>query len=162
MDQVEQKDKKYEISFLATKESDRGEVVDTLSKYSASIIDENQPSRTKLAYQIKKEAFGFLGGIFFSVDPLRIEEIKSDLRMKSSILRFLIVSSLGLKSPRSTERTRTFIRKAEKRKEQIILSTEAGQVDVVVSQDAVKKPQPKFTDELTNEALEKKLEELLK
>lgn len=142
MDDKEQK--KYEISFLAKGDKDGGEIIELLKKHQISIIGEDNGLKIKLAYPIKKEESAFFSCFQFSAAPDIIKKISDELNFNSRILRFLIITppivkSMAVSAPRA-RRTALF-REAAKKVE-------------------IKKEEPQPI--LTNEELEKKLEEILK
>ncbi len=152
----------YEIGFLAKEENDREEIVKILTNYGAKIVDAGKMSRIKLAYPIKKENFAYFGYLFFSVDlPAEkslasrkgddsiVKKAGNDLKTSQKILRFLIVAVYPEKLDK----------KSEKEPLQKVLP------DAVVAKPASENfllGEQRTITELSNEALEKKLEEILK
>jgi len=106
-----------------------------LSQYKASITNQSQVNALKLAYPIKKHASAYFGYVNFEANPADVKVMSDALRLNADVLRFLVVSAV--KPSKSQEKTETS-RKPAKAEQQT-----SGQT-------------------LTNEALEEKLEEILK
>lgn len=152
----------YEIGFLAKEENDREEVVKVLTGYGAKIIDAGKISRIKLAYPIKKENFAYFGYLLFSADLPEektsasrkgddgiVKKSGNDLKTNQKILRFLIVAV----HPEKPDE------KPRKEPSQKVLP------DIAVTEPANENfllGEQRTITELSNEALEKKLEEILK
>ena len=143
---MEKEQKKYEISFLVRDENGQQEITKTLESCQASIIDGGNVLRINLAYQIKKENEAYFGYLHFLANTDKIKNISDDLKLNQKVLRFLIITPPITKMMRmETQRIikKTFQPRAVERME-------------------IKKPSPAPTATLSNEALEKKLEEILK
>ena len=138
--------KKYEIGFLGRVENVRDEIIKLLESYKAEIVDNGNMSMIKLAYPIKKEKSAFFGYFHFNTYPNIIKKIEDNLKLNQQILRFIMIAS-----PVSG---RPFIESRMPRAR--ILSSEIP----VIRRVEVKKPKVQVA--LSNEALEKKLEEILK
>lgn len=127
--------KEYELSFLSRTEEGARQVLDVIKAQGADVSFESPVNKITLAYKIEKESTAFFGYFFFSVSPQEIKPIDEALKIKGDILRFLIITPPFAKnSPRAAmgQRNRP-------------------------QRPAVEKPaQP-----LSNEALEKKIEEIL-
>jgi ribosomal protein S6 len=107
------------------------------------VISQSQPSlvKIKLAYPIKKNNYAFLGSWRFNVHDAALQKFVSDLKFSGDVLRFMVTKIMGGVSPQKSK------------------------VSSVSSQDRlVKKRQKKASTEsvLTNEAIEKKIEEIMK
>ncbi len=132
--------KTYEISFLATDEKGAGEMLQLLKRQGADITLEGPCERITLAYPIKKEVSAFFGYVQFRAATEALRAVDRDIRAHPMILRFLIVSSLFVRQkPREIPRLRPRAPIAP-------LSIERS----------------RETLPLSNEALEKKIEEILK
>lgn len=141
---MDKEQKNYEISFLAKGDKDNGEIIEALKKHQASITGEDNVLRIKLAYPIKKEESAFFGCLRFSATPDIIKKVSDGLNFNQKILRFLIITPpiaklTAVSAPRM--RRQALFKEAEKKIE-------------------IKKPESHQI--LTNEELEKKLEEILK
>mgnify|MGYP001590967962 CR=1 FL=1 len=133
--------KKYEISFLA-KTLAGGEVVEkTLQKYEAEIFDKGPFSEIKLAYPIKKYKQAYFGFIQFKTLPENADKIQQTLKLNAEILRVLLIAEPITKEEKS-------IRKVTPKSDKEPVEG----VNKVTHSSGM----------LTNEALEEKLEEILK
>ncbi|KKQ23065.1 30S ribosomal protein S6 [Candidatus Wolfebacteria bacterium RIFCSPLOWO2_01_FULL_38_11] len=138
---MEKEPKKYEISFLVRNEDESEEISKILQKHKATILENGGISRIKLAYPIKKENFACFGYFNFSADSGEISKINGVLKLNPKVLRFLFITP-----PIAKSIPQPIARKAAPFK------------PIAPKPEAKKEPQAV----LTNEALEKKLEEILK
>ncbi|MBI2591708.1 MAG: 30S ribosomal protein S6 [Candidatus Brennerbacteria bacterium] len=137
--------KQYEIAFILKTEN--GYIIkQELNNRGFSILNESPINKIRLAYPIKKESQAYWGYYGFNGAPAEVKGLSVELKLKPEILRFLIIS-LPKKSAVSKERrvstARTIIAKPI---------------------EEIEKPEKPFYDKnkiLSNEALEKKLEEIL-
>ncbi|MDP3015372.1 MAG: 30S ribosomal protein S6 [bacterium] len=143
---MDKEPKKYEIGFLVKLEEDKGELARILKDRGFSIIDDGEVSRIKLAYLIKKENFAFFGYLYFSGDPESVKELDKELKTSPKILRHLIISRPVI------------MRKIESKIDSEKVYTREISAAPAIS---ARKITPK-TEVLSNEELEKKLEEILK
>ncbi|MCL5017340.1 MAG: 30S ribosomal protein S6 [Patescibacteria group bacterium] len=127
--------KSYEISFLLKDPASDKSILDLLAKHNASEIKQSSVNPIKLAYPIKKHVSAYFGYINFVADPADIKEMSDSLRLNGEVIRFLVVTAAAVDNKKSEERT-------EQRK-------------AVRAESSSSKA-------LTNEALEEKLEEILK
>ena len=134
--------KEYEIAFLA-KMPEVSSVTDLLNKYGAEIFYQSPVSEVRLAYSIKKQRQAYFGFCQFRAEPEAVEKVQQALRLNSSILRFLAVSS-PIKKSEKLQRPAAEIKYSRRKLEpSAVESAPIGGI-------------------LTNEALEEKLEEILK
>lgn len=141
MEQIDKRE--YELAFLAKTEEDAKGVLDALRGFQAEISFEGPVSRTTLAYRIKNEEVALFGYCNFSLLPEKIKELSGELRVKPGIIRFLVITPpFSKQKPRLRE-----------------MPTAAMQGD----QRPVRSSKPHETKptSLSNEALEKKIEEIL-
>ena len=134
--------KTYEIAFLLQTEEDFQTVLKHLNVYKAEILNEGSLNKIRLAYEIKKLNEAYFGCIQFGLDPSDLEKLSESLKLDNKIVRCLIVSVIKkdvINKPRVLEINNEEIRKVEPEKE-----VKVG-----------------FTPEISNEALKKKLEEIL-
>lgn len=125
----------YELSFLLKESATQAAVLNILRKYQITPSYESSLNQIRLAYPIQRQTSAFFGFCHFSVEPAAIQKIKEELTLTPEILRFLIVAS--------PVRPRAFERKSP------------------AHPPEEKSPEP-TPPVLTNEALEEKLEEILK
>ena len=138
--------KNYEIGFLVREELHREDVIKILKNHHFSVIQDGRTLKTKLSYLIKKESFVFFIYLYFSGDPKNIKELDKELKMNSKILRFLIIASSILPIE----------------KEAIVRPEREELPERQEPAPRYVKREIKKTESLSNEALEKKLEEILK
>ncbi len=133
--------KEYEISFVV-KQKDGESAVDMLLKqYGAEVVFRSPVTETRLAYPIKKFHQAYFGYMHFIGAADAVEKIVHDANLNPAILRILVVTPPVGKGAQSARKERTD-RPAKK-------SVETAAPAVVGGM-------------LTNEALEEKLEEILK
>lgn len=128
----------YEITFHVLSEEAADDVRGALRKHGAAISLEKPMQKARLAYPIKKQTYSFLGIIAFEADPETIVPLERDLLLLKSLVRFLV--------------SKVFSRKEKPKK--------AKKADAPQPPDAPKRFKP-FGESLSNEALEKKIEEIL-
>ena len=124
----------YELAVLAPTAESVSEAWGIVKKYQAEIYHESQTNQIKLAYPIKKQGAAFFGYCQFLALPDEVVKIKNDLALMGSVLRFLITTPAAKSASRDRK--------------------------PVAPGTAPKPGEPALT--LTNEALEQKLEEILK
>lgn len=130
--------KDYEVSFLVKQEDGAVRVKKILTDLGAVITQESEVKNIPLAYPIKKETAAFFGFARFTAEPSIIESASKELELDEACLRSLIIAG---PFPEPTERV-----ERENRPEQPAKPVE----------------KKKETEMVTNEELEKKLEEILK
>lgn len=128
----------YEISFLAVDETDQEKVSNLLKRAGAELLFQGPFQKISLAYPIKKQKEAFFGYLHFSAEPEKIAEVEKELQNEQSLLRFLVVTP-----PLKTYKTeRSF-----------------ASPDKMPSAKPVAEPKRKLP--LSNEALEKEIQEIL-
>lgn len=153
---MSEESKKYEIGFLSKSLEGKSLIINILKKLDAK-IDENtlkEPQRIKLSYLINKEGTAYFDFIYFSSDSSEIvKNINKELETNDEIMRFSVFSS----SPKKREEGEFIKELSEK-------PLEISEIKESYSRPTINKPRAitKPPEELTNEALEKKLEEMLK
>jgi len=127
--------KEYELSYLAKTEEAPKDIADVLKSNGAEISNDSPAIKINLAYKIKKELSAYFGYMHFVAAPGSVKSIQDTLKMRPDVLRTLIITPPFLKNkPRmATPRPR------------------------ILRPIPVEKP----TAPLSNEALEKKIEEIL-
>ena len=138
----------YELAYFLYPSVPEGEVLTRAGKLS-KIIEEaggeiqrrDEPKKRKLAYEIKKQAYGYFGVTVFHMPPDRIKELDKKLKSES-LLRFLIAEEVPLPRPQTLR---------------VIPSRPAPTHILSPRVEAPEKPEEK----LDLEALDKKLEEIL-
>lgn len=84
--------KDYEISFLLKSEADRRIVEDALAAAGASLTFSGPLKELRLAYPIKKQHSAFFGFNQFKAAPEAINSVSGALRLKPEVFRLLIVT----------------------------------------------------------------------
>jgi len=138
---MEPRDKKqYEIAFLSKDEQGAQEVLKAVKKLEGELIFEGPFEKTALTYKIKKQTTAFFGYVHATLKPESIKDLDHNLRINPDILRFLIVTPPFVKT-----KARPLYKPSPK------------------TEPEPKEPRPKAAPiPLSNEALEKKIEEILK
>lgn len=132
--------KAYEIAFLVKNPEAEKDVLDLIGQYRGALLNRAPVKEVKLAYPIKKRTSAYFGYVQFELAPADIVKISETLKLKSDIVRFLVITPPVSKKP--MERLERRGRDEERRP--------------TVKSAAVP------NSALTNEALEEKLEEILK
>jgi len=127
---------RYRISFMQ-KSEDAPLVHNLVKKCGGEIFIEEPVVKTRLEYKIGKENFAFLGEIRFFADPSAIIKIQEELRFSDEVIRFMVDKEK--KQPKSDDISRKRAQRRPFRSEE----------------------RKKESGELSNEALEKKIEEIL-
>jgi len=141
--------KYYEIGFLLKSEDKKAEIKKILEKNKAEITEEGAISGIKLEYPIKKENFAYFGYIHFSAEPESAKEIDKEVKQNPAILRHLVVIYPVEKINKMKRERRMATREGFAKKEPSIQAGPAAP------------RRPKKIEALSNEDLEKKLEEIL-
>ena len=135
----------FEITFLI-KEEDAEPVKAFLMKSGAKILNERPIVKVALEYPIKKQAQAFLGVINFEAKKDQIQKLTQDFNFDSGILRFLITKPSPVTNEARRERTDEGVDKEEREKQ-----TEVSEKRRMKNDDF----------QLTNEALQRTIEEIL-
>jgi len=144
--------KNYELAFLLKSEQDYKELFNAINDARAQVSTEGQLAKIKLAYPIKKESFAYFGYLYLTSDAQNIKKLSEALRNNLKILRFLIFIKSLVKPIKTgkTSRVRLSREPLEHRKTSEPVSRPAAPVTASRTQN------------VSNEALEKRLEEILK
>lgn len=127
--------REYELSFLLTDSESLADVIGIVKKHGGRVSFESQVNQIRLSYKIKKQPSAFFGYLYFFSPSEIVGSMKADLELAPKVLRSLIVvPPIGREGRESTKPS---ARPQEVKPE----TTEAA---------------------LTNEALEQKIEEILK
>lgn len=137
-------DKKiYELCYLLTSPDAEEEVLALLSQHEGQLLHQGKISEIRLAYPINKQEAALFGFLQFNALPENVVKLSKTLSFNKKILRY-IVMNLPLRAVVSKTQEPEA---APSRVEQVIRPAE---------------PRPVKPEALTNEALEEKLEEILK
>ncbi|TSC88786.1 MAG: 30S ribosomal protein S6 [Parcubacteria group bacterium Gr01-1014_3] len=136
--------KEYEIAFLLDSAEAEAEITNLLAKIKAEVTTAKPISEISLAYPIKKHTSAYFGFIRFKAMTNEVAEVKAALRHNAKVLRSLVTVYIPVKL--RAIRTRSVERAAESTTTAI----------------AKKEPSVGSTGAVSNEELEKTLEEILK
>ncbi len=131
-EEEKESERTYELSFLLSSEEAAKEISALLKRNGAEMTHESPVSSIRLAYPIKKLTSAFFGYVHFIAESEKIQLITNELKLKPQIVRMLLLTP----PPAPPIRMSRPIREVETK--------------------------PVLPAELTNEALEQKLEEILK
>ena len=141
MNETDDVRREYEIAFLVKEEPTIPDVLGMLKRNGAEISFEGAFKKIALSYEIAHELHAYFGYFHFSIPRDKIAALEKELRMSSDIMRFLIVTPP--------------LRRGEKRATPTLKEAEASTVSREVPTKAGTLP-------LSNEELEKKIDEILK
>lgn len=142
MTKKEEGKREYELA-LVLKAEDISPIAKILKGAGFSIVKESPLNKVRLAYPIKKENQGFFASYLIEGEALSVADLTKELELNKEVLRFLILTPVKLRE--------AIVRKAFVKENNISdKSTEP------------EKPSYDSGKMLSNEALEKKLEEILK
>lgn len=132
--------KQYEISFLLRQEQNIEILMAALKRVGAEIINEGRISEIKLAYPIKKVKSALFGYLIFEAPLSCLKNLRSALNLDKNVLRFLIVAP-----PLAKFTNQPFRKESE----------------VDTKEKIINREQPGLNNQVSNEELNKKLEEML-
>ena len=133
-----QEKKSYEIGFLIKEEKDVHSILDLLKRHGAEVNFEGPLKKLLLSYKIKNATEADFGDFRFTMDAGGVRDLNNDLKQNVAVLRFLIIHPAV-----KTTGTRTVSQRSE-----------------VLPRPSISQPESSLP--LSNEALEKKIEEILK
>jgi len=133
--------KQYEVSFLLRQEYDIEILMTALKNIGAEIISEGKILEIRLTYPIKKIKAAHFGFLIFSASASCLKELRDFLMMNENILRFLIIVSPA-------------------RKDQLA-KKEISRPLTSPSWEKEENEEIKIDKQVSNEELNKKLEEIL-
>lgn len=132
---LEPKELLYEMTVFQ-KTEDLAPIKKIFTKHKAVILNEKPIQKIKLAYQIKKQQFCFMCVLEFQADPSSLDVLSKELRHEEDMLRFVMHHAVSRKDAHSVSQ-----RPSPQKRIGMHLRKIAETV-------------------LTNEALEKKIEEI--
>jgi len=136
MDQEkEQTTQEYEMTFLVKEGSDILCIKKAIETHGGTPTLEGEVRTITLAYPIKKETMAQFGFVRFTIDPENMAGLNRDLELDGECLRTLTVSGAFAKN---------FVDPAQRQ-----------------HKEPTREKQERVSDAVTNEELEKKLEEIL-
>jgi ribosomal protein S6 len=147
----EEKDKKeYELGVLLTREEDLSGVLALLTSHGGEMTSEARARKLALAYEIKGHKEGVFASVIFKAYGDGVKALEHDLGLRAEVLRSLVI-----KTPKPSLRP---------------MGTGApggatplpgGERPRAARTPSSDQPRPAAPRPLSNEALEKKLEEIL-
>lgn len=140
---MEEQKKSYEIGFVSNVEEGKAQIEKTIKDLQGEITREGENLRLRLMYPINKQTTGFFCYIQFMMESVNIDVLKKTLKLNAAVLRFLVIK------PTENKQRETFQPEKEAKRER------------VVSVAPVELPSRRPTDSLSNEELERKIEEIL-
>lgn len=133
--------KNYEIAFLIKNESGVPDLLKLMKQYGAEISFEGQLRKIALAYKIKNETQAYFGYFHFTMSPEKIKTFDKDLKSNPMVVRSLIITPPFVKASEPAARTKK---------------------ETVEYKEYKAAPlSPKSALPLSNEELEKKIDEIL-
>jgi len=146
MENTEKDKKDYEISFLVKNEDEIPGVVSFLNQYNVEVLSEPRAKNMALAYEIKKNKEAVFVYLTFKAAGADVKKLEEELSMNNLTIRSLIIR-LPKKDLRSD-----------------VAEDHTPEKKAKVSRPAVSYSEVKLSSprSLSNEALEKKIEEILK
>ncbi len=144
MEQSEGEKKKiYELTALL-KSEETAVLKDSLQKIGASLLDEKPIVKMQLQYPILKEQFAFQAVLYFTAPEETITILQNDLNLNKGVIRYVV------KIPRHSEKDESRTGLSERGGRERGRFTSSHELR-----------ETRRSEMLTNEALEKKIEEIL-
>jgi ribosomal protein S6 len=148
----EEKDRKeYELALLLKSEEDLAGVIKLAGQHNAEGVSEPRAKRLQLSYEIKGHTEGVFVYFTFKMFGDDIKAFEHDLNTQANVLRFMVIAS-----PAPAERIATSA--MPPREERRPRTPNYGSAAPAAPSEA---PRPAPSKPLSNEALEKKIEEIL-
>jgi ribosomal protein S6 len=147
---MDEKDpKNYELAILVKTEDQLPEIVSLLAQYEAVVAGEPRVRKIALAYPVKNEKEAVFASYLFSAVPSVAKQLEKDLRIRQDILRSMIIIAIPAEDTRTTSSEVPFAQRRPRPTRPI--------------ESAPASPKPAAAPEhLSNEALVKRIEEILK
>ncbi|MEK9179928.1 MAG: 30S ribosomal protein S6 [Patescibacteria group bacterium] len=143
---MEEKDKKnYEVAFILEKEENLQDFLRISRQHNIEPQTEARAHKLNLAYKIEKATQAYFGFFRTSANPDDVKALEKDLNTAAGVLRFLIV-----KLPKEA---------FEARRERVDMRDMRRERKPMPRKNMP--TQPRASETLSNEALEKKIEEIL-
>lgn len=142
METKEIEKKQYEMSFLVKEEEGAKLVLKFIKELGGEITLEGPVMKIALAYPIKKQESAFFGYFHFGFNPAEVKQLEHEMETSTAILRHLIITPP--------------FKKMEMRPR-----AEAPRAPSAKPQAPAKAQEAPKAEALTNEDLEKKIEEIL-
>lgn len=148
---IQDKDKKeYELAVLVKEEADLAPLAVFIRQHNAEMSSEFQAKKIAFAYEVKKQHEGIFAHCTFRAFGNDMKELEDGLNARGEVLRFLVIASPEYTLP-SREQSSV---------PGIVLKPRRG-IRSMGSVDSGADANPSTALPLSNEALEKKIEEIL-
>jgi ribosomal protein S6 len=148
----EEKDKKeYELALLLKSEDNLAGVIALVGTHNAEALSEPRAKRLQLAYEIKKHTEAVFVYFTFKMFGDDMKALEHELNTHADVLRFMVIAS-----PAPAERTATSAMPPREERRQ--RSSAPYSAPAAAPSET---PRPAPSKPLSNEALEKKIEEIL-
>ena|SRR3989338_1530824 len=141
--------KEYELSFLIKDQQGEAVLDGLLRQFGAEVSHKSPLAEMKLAYPVKKHKQANFGFIHFSLAPENVKNFSQALNLSPAVLRMLIISPPVGKSEKFRNQTLDYQPELRGNRARIKKSEDS---EVMPAKGGV----------LSNKALEKTLEEILK
>jgi ribosomal protein S6 len=150
----EEKDKKeYELALLLKSEENIPKVVALVTAHNGEGVSEPRAKRLQLAYEIKKQTEGVFVYFTFKMFGDDMKTLETELNVHADVLRFMVIAS-----PAPAERTANSAMPVREERHQ----RSAPRSSAPAAAAPAEAPKAAPSRPLSNEALEKKIEEILK
>lgn len=97
--EVSENQKIYEFSYHLTPDLDESqvksssqEVADFITSLGGAVGNTREPRQVRLSYPIQKKRSAYLGTLNFSASPDSIEKLNNWIKLRSDILRYILVN----------------------------------------------------------------------
>ncbi len=137
-----------------------------LVEAGAEVTYEEDFGKRKLAYPIDKNHHGYYRVVEFNLAPSQLKKLDKNLTLAGEVLRHLIVSAVQHSAAEMADRKQKRL-EAERQQEakkftNVLEAAELGGAAMTTDQrPAAKKDQPSVKQEVDQEALDKKLDEII-
>jgi ribosomal protein S6 len=149
MNSEDREKKEYEIAVLLKNEADLANVLTLIKQHNGEMSSEMKTRNVALAYEIKKHKEAVFAYANFRGYPEDAKELENDLNLRTDVVRFLIIAS-----PPAAEKIVPNAGVMHRRGRPIRSgAAPTGETPFM--------PKPQAPRPLSNEALEKKIEEIL-
>ncbi len=91
MDNTERDKKSYELAILVKTEGELSGIAAIVGQHSAELVGELVPKKIALAYPIQKQKEGIFAYGTFRAYPEDAKKLEEDLRTRKDVLRFMIL-----------------------------------------------------------------------
>jgi len=161
--------KTYEITFITKEEIKENPAAKEIEALDGKVLSSNTLGQKQFAYRIKKETSGFYTTLVFEMAPEKVLELNRKINLNEDILRHVIITYKAAKiqktKPVKLEKMPPKEIPTEEKPAKIIKETPEKIIQKPVKTAPAKKkaaPKPEANEEERLEALDKKLDELLK